>query len=132
MRTKDKAKTEEGSNSFDDLLRTHRKGCATALASKYLDQVTAAVIERGGTGEITLSVKVKSAGDNELRVEIQVKPPKLPTEKLPEGMYFFDDEAETPRLLKSDPRQGQLDLREVEKPAAKELREVGTAKVAND
>jgi len=120
---KDEKAVDEQSNTLVDLLRTHRKGCAAALGSKYLDAVTAAVVERGGTGEITMTVKVKACSENELRVEIQVKPPKLPTEKLPEGVYFYDDTAEHPRLLKSDPRQAELPLREVEKPK-QELREV--------
>lgn len=131
---KQDATTKGEANSFDDLLRTHRRGAANALASRYLDQITAAVTERGGAGELTLKVKVKSAGENELRVELQVSPPKLPVEKLPEAIYWYDEDAETPRILKRDPRQGELPLREVEREAAEPVapaEDAGLREVAN-
>lgn len=88
-----------------------------------LHDLIAAVKDHGKGGSITLTIKVDPLGKG---VERQVVVTdnvtvKAPTGKRPTSMFFVDDDG---NLTRKDPRQPELPLREVSRPAAAEAKAV--------
>jgi len=110
------------SNLFEDMLRKHRRGVAANKASKGLQEAIQASRDTGATSEVTLKVKLRPGSDDQMAIDIQVTT-KLPQEKLPSGLFWVDDEN---RLHTSDPKQPELNLREVAKDE-ESIRETKTA-----
>lgn len=97
---------------FVSWLAEQRQGLTEVELGDALAELTRAVVETGKKGTLTLKVTVKASGDDMVIVgdEITVKAPKADRAI----SIFFTDE--TARLQREDPRQGKLNLREVEKP----------------
>ena len=98
------------SRPFQDLLREHRGGLTHDELSDALHDLVAAVTDEGKAGSLTVTFKVKPMGKGEgleVSADIKCKPPV----KTPGVSIFFA----TPEnaLVREDPRQKNLDLREV-------------------
>lgn len=99
--------------AFMDFLRDHRGGLTHDQLSDALQELVAAVTQEGKGGTLTVKFSVKPMGKSdglEVAAEIAMKPPK----ETPGVSIFFA----TPEnnLVREDPRQKAMDLREV--PAA--------------
>jgi hypothetical protein len=114
--------TAPTSNMFEDMLRKHRRGVAANEASRRLQEAIQASRDTGAASEVTLKVKLRPGTDDQMQIDIQVAN-KLPKEKLPSGLFWVDDEN---RLHTSDPKQPELNLREVTKDA-ESIRDTKTA-----
>jgi len=73
-------------------------------AEDALEQIRAAIDQYGGTGDITIKLKVKKKGDaflflSELKFSVP-QPPRV------ESIFFFDEESE--EFSRKDPRQPEL------------------------
>jgi hypothetical protein len=98
---------------FLDFLREHRSGVTHDLLSDKLQELVAAVTqeERAGTLTLKISVKPMGKGDGlEVTASVEMKAPK----ETPGTAIFFP----TPEnnLVRVDPRQQAMDLREVPAP----------------
>lgn len=114
---------EAPANAFEHMLRTHRNGLVANKASDALNQVIEAARMRGKAASMTLTVTVKPQNDDQIILEVQCKA-KLPDEKLAGALWYVDEDN---RLHRSDPKQRELPLREVEK--KDEVREVAAKKI---
>jgi hypothetical protein len=99
-----------------DFLREHRNGASHDELSDALQELVAAVTEEGKAGTLTLKITVKpaNAGQGALLVvdEIKTAPPKTTKS----GSIFFASPDNN--LVREDPRQPKLDLREIGPAAA--------------
>lgn len=99
------------SRPFMDFLREHRNGSTHDELSDALQSLVAAVTAEGKAGSLTLTIGVKPMGRDsgalEVGAGITVKAPK----SQPGVSIFFP----TPdnNLLREDPRQKRLELREI-------------------
>jgi hypothetical protein len=103
------------SRPFNDLLREHRNGLTHDELSDALRDLVAAVTDEGKAGSLTFTVKIKPMGKGdglEVSAEIKSTPPK----KTPGVSIFFAtlDNA----LQKQDPRQKEMELRDIGPSAA--------------
>lgn len=97
-----------------------RRGGALTDLDGALAEVVKAVVATGKTGKVTLTLDIKQLGrGGALTVTdtISTKVPKLP---VPDTVFFATDDGE---LVKEDPKQPKLPLREVEA-KKEELRDV--------
>lgn len=99
-----------GPRPFLDILREHRSGITHDLLSDKLQELVAAVTQEGKGGTLTLKIGVKPMGKGdglEVTAAIELKGPK----ETPGAAIFFP----TPEnnLVRVDPRQQAMDLREV-------------------
>lgn len=95
---------------FLDFLREHRTGITHDLLSDALNDLVAAVAQEGKAGTLTFKITIKPRGKDDgldVAAEITSKPPK----EAPGTSVFFV----TPEnnLVREDPRQRAMDLREV-------------------
>lgn len=111
---------------FTQWLLEQRAGQLHAELSAGLRELTAACVEHGAAGQLTLTIKVKphkaAAGSPTLFVADQV------VVKAPQGergaAIFFADEAGN--LRRDDPRQPQLPLQEVPRREPRDIKEAGS------
>jgi hypothetical protein len=88
-----------------------------------LHDLIAAVKDHGKAGSLTLTISVAPVGagaERQVMVTDRVAL-KAPTGKRPTSMFFVDDDG---NLTRKDPRQPELPLREVSRPAAAEAKAV--------
>ena len=90
-------------------LSKHRKGLVLDACSHDLRQAIAASRNTGEASKVVITIKVKPMSEDQVNLDIQCNA-TLPKEKLPGGVYWTDDEN---NLVTSDPRQAELNLREV-------------------
>lgn len=101
------------SRPFNDFLREHRGGVSHDELSDALQELVAGVVAEGKGGTLTFKISVKPAGKTgglEVTDEIKVSPPK---ETKSATIFFASPEN---NLVRQDPRQASLELREI-KPA---------------
>ena len=95
---------------FNDLLREHRSGMTHNELSDALNELVAAVAEEKRAGSLTFTVSIKPYGKDgalEVAAEVKVKLPK----KTPGSSIFYVSPENN--LLREDPRQTKMELREV-------------------
>lgn len=100
---------------FYDFLREHREGRTHDDLAMALNELIAAVNEEGKAGSLTFTVSVKPMGKGdglEVAADIKVKPPKKTA-----GVSIFFSTPEN-NLVRQDPRQQSMELREVGPAAA--------------
>lgn len=101
------AQTIEVSNSFEVMLRKHRKGVPAHEASTALHEIIAAARATDKVAEMTIKVKVKPQNDSQVILDVQVTT-KLPKMSTPPGVFWVD---ENNQLCTSDPNQSEMSLR---------------------
>lgn len=77
-----------------------------------LAEVTAAVLETRKVGEITYKMKIKPNGEATVKIVDEIKV-KVPEPTRPESIFYATAEGS---LLRENPNQGKLDLRDVNAP----------------
>lgn len=95
---------------FMDFLREHRNGSTHDDLSEKLQELVAAVIEEGKAGTLTLTISMKPLGKSdglEVGADVKIKAPKPAT-----GVSIFFASPEN-NLVRQDPRQTAMELREV-------------------
>lgn len=111
--------------TFLNVLENHRNGELLSDVSVAIRKVASAMAltQKGGKVTITLNMKPTTAGDGAAFVmepDIKITEPKMK----PAGSIFYCDDDFN--LVRENPRQKKLNLREVEpSTAASALREVG-------
>lgn len=105
-------------SNFADVLGNLEGGLAFEKINDQLAELVLAVTQHRKPGEITVSLKVAPNGDTAVSIVAAVKA------KIPEGAHgvtvFFADDGGN--LLRRDPRQAELPLREVTEPRPDHLR----------
>lgn len=91
---------------FTGFLQEQRRGALHQELSDMLADTVAAVTEHGKVGTVTLTLKIKPAGDQMVQVfdELKCKAPE--GEKAP-SIFYTDEQGNVSR---TDPRQGELPL----------------------
>jgi hypothetical protein len=90
--------------SFVQIIRQGDRGQLLNDAEKALDDIVTAINSYGGTGTISLKIKVKGKGDAfEIQSELKHEVPQPPRTA---SLFFFD--GETQDLTRRDPRQPDL------------------------
>ncbi len=98
------------SRPFADLLREHRNGATHDELSDKLQELVAAVVEEGKSGTLSLTISIKPMGKGDgFEVSAAVK---LAAPKPTPGVSIFFASPEN-NLVRQDPRQTNLELREV-------------------
>ncbi|MCB8880097.1 hypothetical protein ACELLULO517_07610 [Acidisoma cellulosilytica] len=94
-----------------DLLREHRNGVTLDEMSDALQELVAAVTEEGKGGKLTVTITVKPMGRDSGALEVACDIKAAPPKKTPGTSVFFP----TPEnnLVRQDPRQQSLELREI-------------------
>lgn len=108
---------------FGEFLQQQRRGALHGELSEALHELLAAVKDTGKAGALTIQIKVKPAAKGnaeQVLISDLVKTTKPAVER-PESIFFLDDAG---NLSRSDPRQTELPLREVNRPAATETKAV--------
>jgi hypothetical protein len=100
---------EVATKPFAAWLQEQRQGGLHGEVSDALADLVAAVMEHDKAGSLTLTVKVKPAGDNAVFVTDEVKS-KPPEGERPAALFFTDPRG---NLSRRDPRQPELPLRQV-------------------
>lgn len=98
------------SRPFMDFLREHRNGSTHDDLSDKLQELVAAVTEESKAGTLTFTISIKPMGKNdglEVAADVKIKPPKPAA-----GVSIFFPSAEN-NLVRQDPRQATMELREV-------------------
>ena len=98
------------------VLEAHKNGCALTELSGAIKQVTASVQETGKAGNITLTLSIKPATRGSigtLVIESKVKT-KCPEAEAPASIFYADADY---NLVREDPNQTVMDLRNVSAPA---------------
>lgn len=97
------------SRAFADVIRELCGGKVYEDLTTQLGEVVTAVMETGKVGELSLKLSIKSNGEGSVRVLADVKQ-KVPAPTLGETLFFATT---TGSLIRNDPRQPELPLREV-------------------
>lgn len=107
---------------FSDIINSLRYGHLSEELTRQLHQLTLDCQAAGRPGTLTLNITLKpgKAGQMEVVDDVKVKPPK--PERGTSLMFATDDGA----LVREDPRQKKLDLRQVD-PETGEIRNVPAA-----
>lgn len=92
--------------SFIDNLRVYGLGSLLPECEKLQKKITAAVMETGRTGKLTIDLTYKMVGSNVISV-IPKLTPKIPGRTIRDSDMFFDDK--TGNLHETDPRQINFD-----------------------
>jgi len=108
------------SNDFSALLSQFRDGESLHELSDKLSKLVQAVRETGKPGKMTYTLIVKPSGDAVVVTDEEPKL-KMPAVQREAAIFFVTEEA---TLVRHNPNQRQLELREVQKPAPVELKEV--------
>ncbi len=104
---------------FADVLREIPGGVYDELTAQ-LHEVTEAVMRERKVGELTLKIKLSPNGENSVRLSHDIKA-KVPEPPRTEAIFFTDAGG---NLLRTDPRQGNLELRSVPTGDAEKPKEV--------
>lgn len=101
---------------FSDWLREQRGGDAHDELSAALNELVESVSETGKVGSLTFTLKVKPAGkgDHGTVIVSDATTLKKPQPERGEALFFITDDA---NLVRHNPRQEELPLREVPRPA---------------
>jgi hypothetical protein len=117
--------TEDGPRvrPFAEFLQQQRRGALHGELSEQLHELLQAVKETGKAGALTVRIDIKPAakGNAEQVVVSDTSSVKKPQAARPESVFFLDDDG---NLSRSDPRQTELPLREVNRPAATDAKAV--------
>lgn len=107
--------TDRHVRPFAEWLQEQRSGQAHIECSDALNELVEAVQATGKQGTVTLTVKVKPAGkgDHGTVLVADTVTVKLPQAERGEAIFFADDDH---NLVRHNPAQQQLPLREVPKP----------------
>lgn len=87
--------------NFVGLLSSHRRGELVREADDLLAEMIAAINEYGGSGELTLKLKVKRNDAEQLEVQPALNM-KKPRRTLGMGIFYTSEEG---KLSRRDPRQ---------------------------
>lgn len=101
-----------------DLLREHRRGQTIDDLTEALHDLVAAVAEQRKAGQMTITIDVRPAGNSDayaVKIEHKVK---LPKGEPGTAMFFVSPDN---NLVREDPRQATMELREVPTTAARSL-----------
>lgn len=96
-----------------DILRDIRFGNAVAEIDASLGELTDAVIATRKAGTLTIKLEVKPNGENSVTMTDD-HAVKLPKPDKGKTMFFVSDEGD---LLRDNPRQSRLPLRDITEPA---------------
>jgi hypothetical protein len=99
-----------------DLLREHRNGVTLDELSDALQELVAAVTDEGKAGKLTLTVSVKPMGRDSGALEVACDIKCALPKKTPGTSVFFASPENN--LVRQDPRQQTLELREIGPAAA--------------
>lgn len=102
------------SRPFADVVRELAAGKVYEDLTTQLGEVVTAVLETGKVGELSLKLSIKPNGEGSVRVLSDVKQ-KVPTPVVGETLFFATSSGS---LIRNDPRQSELPLREVKQEAA--------------
>lgn len=122
-----KNKTEQAEPQVDrrflNIIQQHKAGAAISDLSAALKQVTSAVQLTGKTGKVTLEMTVTPAtkGDPGTLVFLTKVKAKAPETEAPGSIFYADEDF---NLVREDPKQARLPLKELETPVTAPLREV--------
>lgn len=105
-------------STFSDIVGSLEGGRAFEQLNDSLIEVVTAVLAHRKVGEITLTVKVSPNGETAVSVVPTIKV-KVPEAARAVTTFFADEHG---NLLRRDPRQRELPLREVADPTTGELR----------
>lgn len=97
------------SRPFADVVRELAGGRIYDDLTTQLGEVVTAVLETGKVGDLSLKLSIKSNGEGSVRVLADVKA-KVPTATVGETLFFATSGGS---LVRNDPRQPELPLREV-------------------
>jgi hypothetical protein len=104
--TEAKPEEERQTRPFADVLNGLRRGRTHREMSEHMQDLTAAVIETGKPGTLTLTIKVVPTKDPRV-VEVADKVTlKAPEQRAASLFYVTDDH----QLSRTDPEQAELDL----------------------
>ncbi len=119
----DTTKDETHIRPFAEFLQQQRRGALHGEISEQLHDLLQSVKETGKAGSLTLQIKVKPAakGNAEQVLISDLTVAKKPQTERPESIFFLDNEG---NLSRSDPRQIELPLREVNRPEVTEAKAV--------
>ena len=106
-------------NAFSNLLSQFRDGESLHELSDKLALLVEAVRSTGKPGKLSYTLILKPSGDAVVVTDDEVKL-KIPTAPREAAIFFVTEEA---TLVRDNPNQRQLELREVKKPAPAELKE---------
>lgn len=95
-----------------DIINDLGGGLCYDEANKLINEVTAAVLDTGKTGKVTISIEVKRNGENRVALTPDVKA-KIPQHSMGQSIFYADDKSGD--LSRQDPRQKNLPLRDVSK-----------------
>ncbi|MFC4912557.1 hypothetical protein [Actinomadura gamaensis] len=99
---------------FADVLRDLGRAVVIDEAGVQLQQLTTAVRDSGKKGRLTLTVEIAPMKGDSEALMVQAKTDlKLPAAEPVSGVFFADDVG---NLVRDDPRQIALPLREVTRP----------------
>lgn len=98
-----------GPRPFMDFLREHRNGLTHDELTDNLNDLVASVAETGKGGKITITFNVKPNGEGAVMVLDEVKTTK-PKPTKGGSLFFITPEN---NLVRQDPRQAELSLREI-------------------
>lgn len=102
------------SRAFADVLRELAGGKVYEDLTTQLGEVVTAVMETGKAGEVSVKLSIKSNGEGSVRVLADVKQ-KIPSPVMGETLFFATSSGS---LVRNDPRQPELPLREVKQEQA--------------
>lgn len=97
------------SRAFADVIRELAGGKVYEDLTTQLGEVVTAVLETGKVGDLSLKLSIKPNGEGSVRVLADVKH-KVPTPAIGETLFFATT---TGSLIRNDPRQSELPLRDV-------------------
>lgn len=103
---------------FTEILLGMRQGAADRSASEHMQRVGAAVLATGKKGSVTLKMTIgmMKGGETETTIDIDITS-KLPSEGVPTGIYYLDEEG---KFHRADPRQLKMELEKQKAEDAKE------------
>lgn len=97
------------SRPFADVVRELAGGTVYEDLTTQLGEVVTAVLDTGKVGELSLKLSIKPNGEGSVRVLSDIKQ-KVPAPTRGETLFFATT---TGSLIRNDPRQPELPLREV-------------------
>jgi len=103
-----------------DIINDLGGGLCYEESNKLISEVTAAVLDTGKPGKVTITIEVKRNGENRVALTPEVKA-KIPQHSMGQSIFYAD--ADGGDLSRQDPRQKNLPLRDVSK-ANGEVREL--------
>lgn len=109
--------SEDGAASarpFTQFVQEQRRGALHEELSERLAETVTAVMEHGKVGAVTLTLKIKPAGDGMVQIFDDLKV-KAPEGEKPPSIFFVDKRGNVQR---QDPRQMEMSLQRVSGKAA--------------